>query len=57
LNRQSLSLQQRLDEVKDENITLKLKISEMESDILEERQSKQMKYDINLDMFKGQINE
>ena len=29
----------------------------MESDILEERQNKQMKYDINLDMFKGQINE
>ena len=57
LNRQSQQLQQKLDDLKDENVTLKLKISEMESDILEERQSKQMKYDINIDMFKSQIHE
>jgi hypothetical protein len=57
LNRQSQQLQQKLDDLKDENVTLKLKISEMESDILEERQAKQMKYDINIDMFKSQLHE
>lgn len=57
MNRQSQQLQQKLDDLKDENVTLKLKISEMESDILEERQAKQMKYDINIDMFKSQLHE
>tara|TARA_B110000285_G_scaffold215452_1_gene261807 strand:+ start:1034 stop:1219 length:186 start_codon:yes stop_codon:yes gene_type:complete len=57
LNRQSQQLQQKLDDLKDENVTLKLKISEMESDILEERQTKQMKYDVNIDMFKSQLHE
>ena len=41
--RQSQTLQSQLDEIKDENITLKLKLSDLESDLLEERQQKQLK--------------
>jgi len=37
MNRQNQSLQQQLDDLKDENITLKLKLSELEGDILDER--------------------
>ena len=35
--RQSQSLQQQLDDLKDENITLKLKLSELEGELLDER--------------------
>ena len=35
--RQSQSLQSKLDDLKDENITLKLKLSELEGELLDER--------------------
>jgi len=38
-----------LDETRDENVTLKLRISELESDILDERQSKKLQYDLSFD--------
>jgi hypothetical protein len=57
VNRSNLELQQRLDDLKDENITLKLRVSELESEVLDEKQSKQLKYDLTLDTLKSQVQE
>lgn len=38
LNKQSLKVQEALDQVKDENVQLKLRVSELEEELLEERQ-------------------
>ena len=57
LNKHSSKLQELLDTVKDENVTLKLKISDLEGDILDERLAKQVKLDMNVDCFRNQLHE
>ena len=47
----------KIDELKDENITLKLRLSDLEGDILEERQSKQLKYDMSVDAMRASMQE
>ena len=37
VNRQNHSLHQQLDDLKDENVTLKLKLSDLEGELLDER--------------------
>lgn len=56
-SRNFLELQTKVDDLKDENITLKLRVSELESEILDEKNSKQMKYDLTLDSLKSQVQE
>jgi hypothetical protein len=53
LVRQLSKTQENLDFAKDENISLKLRISELESDILEERTHKQQKYELTVDSVKA----
>ena len=55
--RNFLDLQTKIDDLRDENITLKLRVSELESEILDEKNSKQMKYDLTLDTLKSQVQE
>ena len=55
--RNYLELQTKIDDLKDENITLKLRVSELESEILDEKNQKQMKYDLTLDTLKSQVQE
>jgi cell division protein FtsB len=52
-----IGLQAVLDDLKDENITLKLKVAELESEVLDEKQRKQMKYDLTVDTLKSQVQE
>jgi hypothetical protein len=55
-NNQGLKLsnmQERLDDVLDENVTLKLRVSELESDIIDEKHNKQVKYDFTVDHLKS----
>ena len=47
----------KIDELKDENVTLKLRLSDLEGDILEERQSKQLKYDLSVDAMRASLQE
>lgn len=42
-----------IDELKDENVTLKLKVADIEGDLLEERETKQVRYDITLETVKS----
>lgn len=46
-----------IDELKDENVTLKLKVADIEGDLLEERETKQVRYDITLETVKSQLQE
>ena len=50
-------MQKMIDELKDENVTLKLKVADIEGDMLEERESKQVRYDITLETVKSQLQE
>jgi hypothetical protein len=52
---QMYSMQDRLDGVLDENVTLKLRVSELESDIIDEKHHKQVKYDFTVDHLKSQV--
>ena len=45
----------KIDELKDENVTLKLRLSDLEGDILEERQGKQLKYDMSVDAMRSHM--
>lgn len=45
----------KVDNLQDENISLKLKVSELESELLDERQKQQMKYDFTIDNFKSSV--
>lgn len=47
----------KIDELKDENVTLKLRLSDLEGDILEERQSKQLKYDMSVDAMRASMQD
>jgi len=48
-----LATQERLEEVRDENVSLKLRISELESEIIEERDKTRVKFDLNLEVLKS----
>ena len=42
-----------IDELKDENVTLKLRVADIEGDLLEEREMKQVRYDVTLETIKS----
>lgn len=52
-NEKMHSMHERLDSVMDENVTLKLRLSELEGDLVDERHSKQIKYDFTVDNLKS----
>ena len=49
-------LQVRYDSVQDENVNLKLKVSELESELMDERQKQVIKYDFSLENIKNNMN-
>ena len=50
-------MQQQIDSLQDENVTLKLKISDMESDLIDERHKKKINYDVTLESIKASVQE
>lgn len=48
-------LQTRIDTLQDENISLKLKITEVEDELINERQNKAIKYEVTMENFKSGI--
>ena len=50
-------MQKMIDELKDENVTLKLRVADIEGDLLEERETKQVRYDVTLETIKSQLQE
>lgn len=50
-------MQQQIDTLQDENVTLKLKISDMESDLIDERHKKKINYDVTLESIKASVQE
>lgn len=48
-------MQQQIDALQDENVTLKLKISDMESDLIDERHKKKINYDVTLESIKASV--
>ena len=47
------NLQEKVDNLEDENVTLKLKISDMETDLIDERHKKKVNYDVTLESIKA----
>lgn len=56
-SRSNLQMQKMIDELKDENVTLKLRVADIEGDLLEERETKQVRYDVTLETIKSQLQE
>ena len=50
-------LQEQIDALEDENVTLKLKISDMETDLIDERHKKKVNYDVTLESIKATTQE
>ena len=48
-------MQQQIDALQDENVTLKLKISDMESDLIDEQHKKKINYDVTLESIKASV--
>lgn len=55
MQRAVANLQYKCDQYQDENVTLKLKLAELEGDLFEERQKQAIKYDFSLDMLKNKM--
>ena len=51
--REIKSLHSKLDQVTDENISLKLQVADLESDIVDQRHSTHQKYDLTIDNIKS----
>ena len=45
------------DQIKDENISLKMNVAQLETDLLDERESKKVKFEMNLDCVKAKLEE
>ena len=50
-------MQRQLDQAQDEVVTLKLKLSDLESELIDERHSKRINYDVTLEGIKASVQE
>lgn len=57
LQRQSSRLQDLLDQVKDENISLKLRVADLESEILQERKETLQRFELSIETIKAEMHE
>ena len=48
-------MQRQLDQAQDEVVTLKLKLSDLESELIDERHSKRINYDVTLEGIKASV--